>query len=89
MVESAMPKYWRNIQDYHASPVEAAQQAAAADADELLIYHVIPPLISSFFDAAYVRGTEDHFSNKITVAEDGMLVILPLGSNEISYASGF
>lgn len=74
---TAIEAITRDILDYHASPEEAARMAQAAGAGRLVFYHVIPPLPSRFLYAAYLGDAPALFDGPITVAEDGVIFILP------------
>lgn len=77
-------KITRDILDYHASPVEAAQSASAVGADHLLFYHIVPPLLLAPLEAVFVEGVSDAYPGPFTVGRDGTLVSLPAGSDEIT-----
>jgi ribonuclease Z len=72
-----------DIQDYHASPMEAARTAQEAGARELILYHVIPPLPSPLLNAAYLGDAPSAFSGRMRVGEDGMLISLPVGGDDV------
>ena len=73
----------RDIQDYHVSPEEAAELANQAGVRELVYYHLGPspdnPLMRRLFSQGVNPVRPDHWS----IAEDGNLYTLPLGSQEI------
>ena len=83
-----MAKIFGDILDYHASPIEAAKTAQAADAKDLVLYHIVPMLPNDALIPMFVKGTEKEFSGKITVSEDGTIVRLPVGSDAIIYEQG-
>lgn len=78
-----MQKVTADILDYHASPVEAAESAAAAGAGALVYYHVVPPLPLSPLERIYLEGTADAFDGPIELSVDGTFVSLPTGSDAI------
>jgi len=75
----------RDIQDYHVSPEEAAELANQAGVRELVYYHLGPspdnPLMRRLFTQGVNPIRADHWS----IAEDGDLYTLPLGSREITF----
>ena len=71
-------KIMRDVPSYHATPVEAAQAASAAGAKQLLIYHVVPPLITPAFRRIFLSGVADAFDGKVTLGQDGTLISLPI-----------
>ena len=81
-------KIFGDILDYHASPVEAAKTAKAAGATDLVLYHIVPMLPRDALIPMFVNGAADEFDGKITVSEDGIIVRLPSGGDEIIYQNG-
>lgn len=75
-----------DIQNYHATPVEAAETARDAGVGHLLYYHIVPPLILPGMEAAYLTGVEEVYAN-FTLGEDGTAFSLPAGSKEIILTS--
>ncbi|QJQ33769.1 MBL fold metallo-hydrolase [Sphingomonas lacunae] len=73
----------RDILNYHASPEDAAKAAKAAGVRQLVLTHLVPPLPSSAFYAAFLGDAVDDFDGPIIVGEDGMLFSLPAGSEVI------
>ena len=73
----------RDILDYHASPEDAARSAQRAGVRQLVLTHLVPPLPSAYFDAAFLGDASGLFDGPITVGEDGMLFSLPAGSTGI------
>jgi ribonuclease Z len=71
-----------DIQDYHASPLEAAEIARDAGVGHLLYYHVIPPLILPGMEAAWLAGVDEVFPD-YTLGRDGTAFSLPAGSKDI------
>lgn len=74
---------FHDIQDYHASPEQAADSAAAANARMLVLSHLVPPLPYSYLYPAFLGDAESRFDGPIVVGEDGMLFSLPPESVEI------
>jgi ribonuclease Z len=80
-------KIFADIQDYHASPVEAAQAAAQAGVRALVLTHIVPPLPQSLLEPYFLDGAAEAFAGPITLGRDGMLFSLPAGSQEIRRGS--
>ena len=78
-----------DILDYHASPAQAADSARRAGVKMLVLSHIVPPLPSRAFYAAFLDGAESHFDGPIVVGEDGQYFSLPAGSREIERGSWF
>lgn len=81
-------KIFEDILNYHASPVEAAQTATEANAENLVIYHSIPPMPIDALKSIWVKGMDKVFDGKITISQDGTIVRLPTASDEIIYENG-
>ena len=77
-----------DIQDYHTSPVDAAKTAKQANADALVLYHIVPMLPNDLLIPMYVKGMDAEFDGKITVSQDGTVVRLPVDSDVILYEDG-
>lgn len=84
---AVMAKITLDILDYHASPVEAAESAAAADAKALVVYHVVPPLPIAPLEGIFKKGMDDEYDGPIEISVDGTFVSLPAGSDEIDIES--
>ena len=73
----------RDILNYHTTPEEAAQQAAAAGARYLVLNHIVPPVPTRLAYPAFLGDAPQLFQNPIVVGEDGMLFSLPAGGTDI------
>ncbi len=76
-------KITRDILDYHASPVEAAEVARDAGVGFLLYYHIVPPLPIAPLEAAFLEGVNAVYDGPLAVGRDGTTVHLPAGSDAI------
>lgn len=83
--QDRLAKILLDIPDYHATPVEAAEIAAAAGVGALLLYHIVPPLPLPGLRSAFLQGVDEVYSGPVTVARDGTLVSMPLDSNRIQH----
>ena len=72
-----------DIPSYHTSPGDAARIAAAARVRHLVLYHLIPPLESALVKRMFLGSAPGHFDGPITIGEDGMLISLPAGTQQI------
>ncbi len=66
-----------DIQDYHASPVEAAEIAREAGVSELVFTHLVPSPNNFLTRRIFLAGVADVFKGKVVIAEDGMRIALP------------
>ena len=71
-----------DITTYHTTLVEAAEIANAANVKKLFFYHLTPAPRNYIQEIMFVRGV-DHVRKEWTLVDDGTLVILPVGSEEI------
>lgn len=85
--QDALAKITRDILDYHASPVEAAEIAEAAGADHLLFYHVVPPLPLPGLASVWLEGVSDVYSGDVTLGVDGTILSLPSDNDDIDVLS--
>ena len=80
-------KIMHDIQDYHASPKEAAESAQTAGAKMLVLSHLVPPLPAEYLYPAFLGDAESRFDGPIVVGEDGMLFSLPANTDEITQSN--
>ena len=78
-----------DIQDYHASPEEAAESAQTAGAQMLVLSHLVPPLPNAYLYPAFLRDAGTRFDGTIVVGEDGMLFSMPPGGDSITKTNLF
>ena len=78
----SMEKITRDILEYHASPLEAAEVARDAGAGHLLFYHVVPALPLPGLDSAWLDGVDVIFP-KHTLGQDGTTISLPAGTRDV------
>ncbi|MCC5873166.1 MAG: MBL fold metallo-hydrolase [Gammaproteobacteria bacterium] len=81
--QDRLAKLLFDIPDYHTTPVEAAELAAAAGARALLLYHIVPQLPLPGLEAAFLKGVSSAYSGSVTLSRDGTLVSLPMGTERI------
>lgn len=80
-------KIFHDIQDYHATPEQAAESAQAAGARMLVLSHLVPPLPFAYLYPAFLGDAPARFDGDIVVGEDGMLFSLPAASEAIDRRS--
>ncbi len=61
---------------YHADNMALAKQAQEAGVKHLLLTHLIPYPDSFVVRQMYTEGMAEHFKGKLTVAQDGMILVL-------------
>lgn len=72
-----------DILDYHTTPVEAAQVANEANVGLLVLYHLAPAPFNALLERVFLRGVAEVRPDGVMLAEDGLLIELPTGSDEI------
>jgi len=78
---------FHDIQDYHASPEQAAESAQTANARMLVLSHLVPPLPLEYLYPAFLGDAESRFDGPIVIGEDGMLFSLPPDSDAIEQSN--
>jgi len=76
-------KILHDIVSYHTSPVDAARAANEAGVGLLVLTHLTPPPPNALVERVFVRGVEDVRPGGWLVADDGVLVELPVGGDAI------
>ena len=82
-------KIFADILDYHATPEDAARAAQAAGADQLVLYHLVPPVPVKLVERMFLGDAKSAFDGPITIGSDGVLISLPVGSDKITKARAF
>lgn len=72
-----------DVQDYHVSPEEAAWLANQAGVRLLVFYHLLPAPDGFLPRRLFAQGVNQVRRDGWTVAEDGSLYVLPVGSRDI------
>lgn len=76
-------KVMYDIQDYHATPVQAAKAANEAGATLLVYTHVVPPLPNALAERIFLRGVSDVRGRGVMIGYDGLYLRLPVGTEKI------
>jgi ribonuclease Z len=72
-----------DIEDYHITPEQAATIANQAGVGLLVYYHLLPSPDGPLARRLFAQGVEEARRGDWTIADDGSLYTLPLGSDEI------
>jgi ribonuclease Z len=72
-----------DIEDYHIAPEEAAQIANEARVKLLVFYHLLPAPDSFLTRRLFSQGVNAVRGGDWTIADDGSLYTLPIGSTEV------
>jgi ribonuclease Z len=78
-----LAKITRDILDYHATPVQAAEVARDSGVGHLLYNHIVPPLLLPPLEELFLEGVEEVYDGPVTIGRDGTLVRLDAGSDAI------
>lgn len=73
-----------DIEDYHITPEQAAQVANDARARHLAFYHLLPAPDSTLARRVFARGVDQIRKGDWTIADDGSLYSMPVGSARVS-----
>lgn len=65
-------KMAHDITDYHSTPLQAAEVAQAAGAQELVLTHIFPPLPNALARHLFLAGTAAAYHGKLVLGEDRM-----------------
>lgn len=72
-----------DIEDYHITPEQAARIANEANVKLLVFYHLLPAPDGFLMRRLFAQGVNEARRGDWTIADDGSLYTLPLGSDEI------
>lgn len=76
-------KIMSDIPSYHTTPVQAAEAANEANVKLLVLSHLTPPPPNALVERVFVRGVDDVRPSGWVMADDGMLIALPVDSDAI------
>lgn len=76
-------KVMYDIQDYHATPIQAAEVANEAGAKLLVYTHIVPRLPNALAERVFLRGVSDVRKRGVMIGYDGLYLRLPAGSEKI------
>ncbi len=78
-----MARIMADIPRYHTSPEDAVKIAEEAGVRHLILTHIVPPLPFEMLKTAFLGDARKISNVPITIAEDGMLLTLPVGNKKI------
>ena len=65
-------KIMKDIQDYHMSPVIAAELAKEAEVKKIVYVHVVPALQNEKIEQMFLKGVSDVYTGEIVLGKDMM-----------------
>lgn len=74
----------KDIKSYHIRPDEVGIVAKDADVSYLLVTHILPPIPAQILRNGFLRDTKEIYKGGIYLANDGTMIKMPVGSDEIS-----
>lgn len=74
-----------DILNYHTTPVEAAEVAAAAKVPYLLFSHIVPQLPIASLEKRFLKGVSDVFDGEVKVAKDGTVISIDIKSGNVTH----
>ena len=80
-------KIMGDIQNYHTSPVEAAEIANKAGVKLLVLYHLTPTVANMLTERMFVRGVAEARKGDWLLSKDGTIVELPLNAKDAVHVS--
>lgn len=87
--QAASGQIMRDIQNYHASPEDAARSAREAGVQALVLYHLVPAPPVRLIEPMFLGDAPKVFSGTLRLADDGMLIHLPASSKAVEFTSAF
>jgi ribonuclease Z len=84
---AGIAKVSRDVLNYHATPVEAAESAQTTGAKHLLYYHIVPPTPLPGLASVFLEGVADAYAGPVTLGRDGTMISLPSGSERVIVVS--
>jgi ribonuclease Z len=76
-----------DIEDYHMTPEQAAGIANDAQVSLLVFYHLLPAPDGALARRVFGNGVDDVRHGKWTIADDGSLYTLPIGTTQVHEGS--
>jgi ribonuclease Z len=87
--QAANAQIMTDIQNYHASPEDAARAASEAGVQALVLYHLVPAPPAKLIEPLFLGDAPKLFSGTLRLAQDGMIISLPAGGKAISFSSAW
>ena len=74
----------KDIKTYHIRPDEVGIVARDADVSYLLVTHILPPIPAKILKNGFLRDTKEIYKGDVYLANDGTMIKMPVGSDEIT-----
>lgn len=87
--QNANAQIMKDIQNYHASPEDAARSASEAGVKALVLYHLVPAPPVRLIEPMFLSNAPKVFSGTLRLANDAMLIHLPASSKDVEFTSAF
>lgn len=79
----------QDIQNYHASPEDAARAAKEAGVGTLVLYHLVPAPPAKAIEPLFLGDAPKVFPGTLKVSKDGMIVSLPSGGKDVKFSEAW
>jgi ribonuclease Z len=78
-----------DIQNYHASPEDAARSAKEAGVQALVLYHLVPAPPAKLIEPLFLGDAPKVFEGTLRIGHDGMIVSLPARGKDVKFSKAF
>lgn len=83
--EGNASKVAQDITDYHITPGQVGEWAARSNVSHVLATHILPPAPFPFLEHPFLSDLRANFDGPARIANDGTMVIMPVGTDEFIY----
>lgn len=87
--QAANAQIMTDIQNYHASPEDAARAANEAGVQALVLYHLVPTPPARLIEPLFLGNAPKLFKGTLRLAQDGMIISLPAGGKAVTFSSAW
>jgi ribonuclease Z len=78
-----------DIQNYHASPEDAARSAREAGVQALVLYHLVPAPPAKLIEPLFLGDAPKVFQGTLRIGHDGMIVSLATSGKDVKFSKAF
>jgi ribonuclease Z len=83
--EATLASVLRDTNDYHITPVQAAELANQAGVRELVYTHVAPPIAFPLIETPWMRGVRDVRPRGVRIGHDGLMITIPIDGGDVQF----
>jgi ribonuclease Z len=85
--EATLASVLRDTNDYHITPVQAAELANEAGVRELVYTHVAPPIPFPLIETPWLRGVRAIRPRGVRIGHDGLMITIPVNGDAIQFTA--